>query len=138
MPLRVGLVNDVVLVHRAFANVGLFISQEMTNDYAARPSGYRYDPTDNRFAEDTANMLNWMKHTQHALPADAPRQEFDIVFFQSGQIAIFSRVNGEDVVLDVDSSHPLARYELYDFVVQREGGVTAFGRILPKPYHKRY
>ncbi|MBI4406895.1 MAG: metal-dependent hydrolase [Candidatus Kerfeldbacteria bacterium] len=139
VPLRVGLVNDQVIVHRLFANVGLFISQEMTNDYAARPDGYTFDPTDNQFAEQPSNMITWLRHTNHLLPADTQRQEFDLVFFQSGMMAVFTRLgDGTDVLLDVDASHPYVRYEAYTTVVEREGGVIAIGRVLPKPYSKRY
>lgn len=138
VPLRLGLVNDKVLVQRLFSNVGLFIGQEMVNDYTTTPAGYRFDPTDNKFTESADNLLTWLQHTDRLLPADAPRQEFDIVFFQSGQVAIFTRVNEEDVILDVHPSHLFADYRLLTDVAQREGGIRAIGRILPKPHSKRY
>lgn len=138
VPLRIGLVNDQVLVQRLFANSGIFINQEMTNDYQARPTGYQLTPSNNEFSTNPANIRLWLEHTQHLLPTDAARQEFDVIFFQSGQMAIFTRVEGEDVVLDVDRSHPFASYQPFVEVSQREGGILAIGRILPKPYQKRY
>lgn len=137
--LRLSLVNDQVMVQRLFANTGIFFTTEMAYDYAARPDGYRLDPTNNQFAEQPSNVMTWLSHTNHLLPADAHRQEFDIIFFQSGMMAVFTRLSdGSGVVLDVDASHPYARYEPYATVVKREGGVIAIGRVLPKPYNKRY
>ncbi len=137
--LRLSLVNDQVMVQRLFANSGIFFTTEMANDYAARPDGYLFEPTNNQFAEEPSNVINWLDHTNHLLPADAQRQEFDLVFFQSGVVAVFTRLDdGTDVVLDVDASHPYTRYEAYTTVAEREGGVIAIGRVLPKPYSKRY
>lgn len=138
IPLRVGLVNDVVIVQRMFANSGIFFSTEMMHDYAVRSDGYIFDPTDNRFTQEPDNILTWLEHTNHALSANTPRQEFDLIFFQSGQIAVFTRLNGEDVVLDVAPSHSLADYRSLIEVANREGGIQAIGRILPKPFQKRY
>ncbi len=137
VPLRLGLVNDVALLQRVFANVGIFLEAEMTYDYAAQPAGYTYTPTDNEFMQ-SSNLLNWIKHTERVLPANAPRQEFDVLFFASGQIAIFTRVDGADVVLDVHPSHPFTEYRSLEQVSQREGGIMVIGRILPKPFQKRY
>ena len=109
----------------------------MTYDYAAQPAGYTYTPTDNEFMQ-SSNLLNWIKHTERVLPANAPRQEFDVLFFASGQIAIFTRVDGADVVLDVHPSHPFTEYRSLEQVSQREGGIMVIGRILPKPFQKRY
>lgn len=137
--LRLSLVNDQVMVQRLFANTGIFFTTEMAYDYAARPDGYRLEPTNNQFAEQPNNVMTWLGHTNHLLPADAQRQEFDLIFFQSGMMAVFTRLSdGSDVILDVDASHPYARYEPYATVVERESGVIAIGRVLPKPFAKRY
>lgn len=139
IPLRLGLVNDRVMVQRLFANSGLFMHTEMAHDYAARPAGYSLAPSNNAFAEQPSNVMTWLSHTNHLLPAAAQRQEFDVIFFQSGMMAVFTRLSdGTDVVFDVDASHPYARYEPYATVVEREGGVIAIGRVLPKPFAKRY
>lgn len=103
-----------------------------------RPDGYTLYPANDQFADLPNNWMVRLNHTQHLLPPKSRLNEFDILFFQSGHVGVLVRVDGVDSVLESDPSHwqvatlPLAQ------VKQREGGLVAIGRVLPKPFVKRY
>ncbi len=138
VPLRFGLVNPAVLIDRMYANIGIFFGEEMSTDYDSNPNGYLSAPTDNTFSETSDNWIVWLDHTNRLLDAAAPLQEFDLVFFNSGYVALFTRAEGADVVLDVHPSHPYSRYQPLDEVVEREQGIYAIGRLLPNAVGKHY
>jgi inner membrane protein len=139
VPLRFGLVNPAVLINRLYANVGIFFGEEMTTDYANHPDGYANVPSDNAFSENPANWLAWLEHIDRTVSPSSPLQEYDILFFNSGYVALFMRdETGQDVVLDVHQSHLYSQYKPLAEVSEREGGVLAIGRLLPKPVAKHY
>ncbi len=139
VPLRVGLVTDAVLIQRMYANVGIFFGTEMANDYEFRPAGYIGQPVDNQFSDLPSNWKVWLGHTGHLLEPDVWMNEFDILFFQSGHVGLYVyNAAGEAMVLEADSSHIYTKTLPLQTVVRREGAIIALGRILPKPYSKRY
>lgn len=138
VPLRVGLVTDTVLIQRLYANVGIFFGTEMAYDYQIQPDDYISTPADNQFADNPVNWQTWLWHTQRLLDPTTPLNEFDILFFESGHVGIYTVANGQPVVFEADPSHPLTKHVPLTKVIEREGGVISIGRILPKPYHKRY
>lgn len=139
IPLRLGYVNNTTLVQRMFANVGIFFDTEMTADYSAHPISYTGKPTDSNFSDNPANWKVWLQHTSKLVSPGAKVQEFDVLFFSNGEVALVlsSETNVETVM--VADSHswqtqiiPLTQME------SRAGGIVALGRILPKPDSKRY
>jgi len=139
VPLRVGLVTDTVLIQRLYANVGIFFGTEMTYNYTVQPEGYIGTPANNQFADSAANWQTWLWHTNRLLDPTSWMNEFDILFFESGHVGVYMYgPNGENYVFEADSSHIKTQAVPLENVIAREGAVTSIGRILPKPYNKRY
>ncbi len=138
IPLRIGFVNAPVLIERLYGNVGIFFSTELAHDYQQQPAGYILEPTNDRFADLPQNWKTWLAHNNKLLPGIAPLQEFDILFFNSGHVAVFVRQDGVDSVLEADASHLLSATVPLSIVSEREGGISAIGRPLPKPKAKQY
>lgn len=133
VPLRIGLVNSAVLINRTFANVGLFFGEEMTTDYQQNPAGYLSAPHDNTFSETPANWLIWLDHTQRLFSADTELASYDMIFFNSGHVAIYlQNQNNVGMVLDVHPTHAYSSYLPLTQVVEREQGIQAVGRIMPQ------
>lgn len=138
IPLRIGLVTPAILIERLYSNSGIFFATEMAHDYAVRPQGYVLTPKDDHFADLPANWQVWLQHTHHLLPPNTWLHEFDILFFESGHVGILVRENGVDHVLEADASHWQVQPVPLTEVIEREGGLTVVGRVLPKPFNKRY
>ncbi|MBI2416038.1 MAG: metal-dependent hydrolase [Candidatus Kerfeldbacteria bacterium] len=132
LPLRLGLVTNPKLVERAYANVGISFITELQADYAINPLGYQHQPRDDNFVTNPANWQVWLQHQHKLLPADTAKHWFDIIFFSSGQVGIFTRPDDVDSVLIAHRASPLVQHEpLF-------GEIVAIGRILPKPIDKQY
>ncbi len=138
VPLRIGFVTSEHLVERAYANVGIFFGQEMLVDFESNPTGYQGKPSNNEFSSNTQNWLTWFDHMNAKLDPEEHRNEFDILFFESGHVGLLTRIEGEDYVLEADASHLHTTEVLLTTVIEREGNLTAIGRILPKPPEKQY
>lgn len=138
IPLRLGFVTPNDLIQRSYANVGIFFNREMTEDYNIDSTGYEFSPTDNAFGSSTKNWQQWLSNTQALYAPTIQLNEFDILFFESGHVGLLTRINGEDHVLEADTSHLHTTEVPLNTVIEREGNLTAIGRILPKPLNKQY
>lgn len=138
VPLRLGFVTASELVKRSYANVGIFFGVEMAEDYYKRNESYKYKPSDNEFSRAPENWQVWLAHQDKLLEGSAYRNEFDILFFASGHVGLLTRVGGVDNVLEAHVSHLLTTEIPLSEVEEREGGLVAIGRLLPKPIEKQY
>lgn len=138
VPMRFGFVNEGKLVERSYANVGVFFSREMAEDYSINQTGYEFTPADNEFSSSLHNWQVWFQHQKKLLPASTQLNEFDILFFKSGHVGLLTRIDEVDYVLEADTSHFLTTETPLTEVEQREGDIIAVGRILPKPKSKQY
>lgn len=138
VPLRVGLVTDTVLIQRLYANVGIFFGTEMAYDYQFRPEDYISSPVDNQFADNPVNWQTWLWHSHRLFDPTTAPNEFDILFFESGHVGVYTVADGQPVVFEADASHPFTKHIPLATVIKREGAITSLGRLLPKPYSKRY
>jgi hypothetical protein len=132
IPVRVGFVNATKLVDRAYANTGIFFGTQMATDYHANPTGYMYTPTDYRFAGNVDNWKIWLAHTNRLLPAEQLQQAqpFDILFFESGHVALWYPQHNQATVIEADDSHLYTGIVPLATVITREGEVIAVGQVL--------
>jgi len=139
IPLRLGYVNNTTLVQRMFANVGIFFDTEMAYDYAAQPIGYSGEPNDSGFADNPKNWQTWLSHTEKLVSPGAKVQEYDVLFFSNGEVAlaVSSQTNAEMVMVADSHNWQTQVLPLTEFK-SRAGGIVAIGRVLPKPIEKRY
>ncbi|MFA5995736.1 MAG: metal-dependent hydrolase [Patescibacteria group bacterium] len=133
IPLRLGLVNDLVLIERAYTNIGMSFSSEMGEDFKNNPSGYISNPKDYRFTDNPQNWQTWLQHQQKLLPATilTQAQPFDIIFFQSGHVALYYPWNNQPAVIEINKKQPFTSVVSLNEVIKQEGQVSAFGKILP-------
>jgi hypothetical protein len=111
----------------------------MAYDYQFQPDGYIGQPSNNQFADLPSNWQTWLWHSHRLLDPGDWMNEFDMLFFESGHVGLYVYgPSGEDYVFEADPSHAYTKALPLETVVAREGAVTAIGRILPKPYSKRY
>lgn len=144
IPLRLGFVTSSKLIERMYANVGIFFGAEMADDYTTQPQGYIGKPTANEFSEDIQNWKTWLQHRDQLLSSKTQPNEYDIVFFKSGHVALFTRIDTnndgvyEDVIFEAHSSHFFIDYVSVNEVILREGPVEYYGRLLPKSKEYQY
>ncbi len=131
IPLRMGFVNDHILIERLYTNIGIPFAPELAVDYERSPSGYESTPKDYRFVSNVHNWQTWLKHTQRWLPAEALAQArpYDIIFFQSGHVALFYSENGQAKVIDVSPQQRFTAIVALQEVVAREGEIVCIGRL---------
>lgn len=135
IPARLGFITNDDIVRRVYGTMGIFITEEMQQDYAEHPQNYHSAPTDSNFDRDNRNIAAWLEHTNRLETEDtlsSGRNTLgDILFFPSGYVAIVSGFNpqGETMVLDV---HPTrgAHEVLLTEIEAQEGHYYGRGKIL--------
>lgn len=138
VPLRIGFVSPQHLIERMYANNGIFFGREMAADYELNPTGYTGKPTDNEFNDSVENWKTWLGHRNQLLPATEHLNEYDIVFFTSGHVGLLTRLDDGDYIFEADRSHLYTQSVSLEQVIEREGELSAIGRLLPKPINRQY
>lgn len=132
IPLRIGLVNDQVLVERLYTNSGMPFAAELTEDFKRNPSGYQFSPKDYRFADDIHNWQTWFQHQRRWFSPESllQAQPYDIIFFQSGHVALFyPEIDGMNVI-DVSAQQPFTSIVSLSEVEAREGKIVGVGQLI--------
>lgn len=136
IPLRMGLLTTNDSVRRIYQTVGIFIGTEMHADYDMNPEGYVTNPEESHFDSTPENIRVWLDHRGKLEVGDAIErgcdQIGDVVFFESGHVAVISGYEtggSAPYVFDVDSEEGVAERALSS-VVEREGKITARGKML--------
>lgn len=133
IPLRIGFVNDHILIERMYTNIGISFAPELAADYEHNSSGYASTPKDYRFVSNVRNWQTWLQHTQRWTSATTllTANPYDIIFFQSGHVALYyPEIDGASVI-DVSPAEPFTRIVSLAEVAAREGDVVGVGKVLP-------
>lgn len=133
IPLRIGLVNDHVLIERLYMNVGIPLPAALVADYEINPTGYTSTPKDYQFVGNVQNWTTWFQHHNQWLSPQliTQAQPYDVIFFQSGHVALFYPELDQASVIEVSAQQPFTSIVPLQEVVAREGEVVGIGRILP-------
>ncbi|MBI2410298.1 MAG: metal-dependent hydrolase [Candidatus Kerfeldbacteria bacterium] len=126
IPERLGLITTIDMPSRLYGTVGVYIKEELQDDYAHNPNGYVLPPTDENFDRNSENFRTWFAHRGRleTEPMAGRNQIGDMLFLQSGHIVVVSgfTLTGETLVLDVHKNrdiHEVSLESLNDQVIAR-------------------
>src|SRR3989339_775833 len=129
IPLRLGFITTNYLPSRLFRTIGLDLVSEMKADFAQNPQDYFSAPEDAKFDQHPENIQAWLKHQNKLEEGQAlargRNQIGDILFFQSGHMAIVSGFSqdGSSLVLDVHKNRPIM-IKTFAELLAREGSLV--------------
>ena len=129
IPLRMGLVTNVDFIRRTFDAQGIFIKDEMMQDYRENPQNYATNPEkDSAFDRNISNWQAWLKHFNR-LKFYAPDnlKIGDILFFADQTMGLY--ISDEKILYAAKKEKKVIAITL-DNAISAYGTVQQIGRVL--------
>ncbi len=135
VPIRVGFITNSDVARLLLSSAGVMLSQAMKEDYQLNPSDYASAPQHDDFDRTNQNVYAWLLHNKRletgAAMAQGREQIGDIVFFESGRVAVVTGfdTSGSAQLLDVAPGRRVQERSLSEIIVT-EGAMVARGKML--------
>jgi len=129
IPLRMGLVTNADFVRRTFDAQGIFMKDEMMQDYLKNPQDYATNPEkDSGFDRNQNNWQAWLKHfSRLKFYAQDNLKIGDILFFADQTIGIY--ISHEKILYASKKEKKVIAITLNN-AISAYGNVQQIGRVL--------